>query len=194
LVLRHPTKCTDPLVKKMIRRPPRPRIAVVVLGALLLFVALEPPLGLLHQPDGTIRFLVRADFGDYVDPTFDCPATTTCQPICVAADKYCPTACDAGRTLCADGSCVVAAKEQCAGDLESPCEFDCAKFACAKVVDTYDACRETYGPQYEAETACGEAETAETVQLFQFNETGFVVVYAWVSIVSVLIFAWCFYK
>ena len=29
-------------------------------------------------------------FGDYVDPTFQCPATTTCRVVCVAAAEDCP--------------------------------------------------------------------------------------------------------
>ena len=33
------------------------------------------------------RFLA---FGDYVDPTFSCPATVTCPGVCVASVEYCP--------------------------------------------------------------------------------------------------------
>ena len=33
------------------------------------------------------RFLA---FGDYVDPTFSCPATVTCPDVCVASVEYCP--------------------------------------------------------------------------------------------------------
>lgn len=33
------------------------------------------------------RFLA---FGDYVDPTYSCPATTTCPVVCVAAVEDCP--------------------------------------------------------------------------------------------------------
>ena len=53
-----------------------------------------------------------ADFGDFVDPTFDCPATTTCPVVCVAAGQSCPDAltCDEDKSdlnkiLCKDGSC-----------------------------------------------------------------------------------------
>jgi hypothetical protein len=139
-----------------------------------------------------VGVLVRADFGDYVDPTYNCPAQTTCPQICVAAVEECPTACDedAGWTLCADGSC----QAECGDDLENPCEFACAGVACAKQVTAYNTCKDEYGPLYEAETACGEAETAEEVKLFKYTEAGFVVVYAWVTIVSVLILAWCLYK
>jgi hypothetical protein len=138
-----------------------------------------------------VGVLVRADFGDYVDPSYNCPAQTTCPQICVAAVEECPTACeDAGRTLCADGSC----QAECGDDLENPCEFACAGVACAKQVTAYNTCNDEYGTWYEAETACGAAETAEEVKLFKYIEAGFVVVYAWVTIVSVLILAWCFYK
>ena len=52
-----------------------------------------------------------ADFGDFVDPTFNCPATTTCPVVCMAEDQQCPDAltCDEksglNSTLCMDGSC-----------------------------------------------------------------------------------------
>jgi hypothetical protein len=144
---------------------------------------------ILHQQQGSV-LLVRADFGDYVDPTYNCPATTTCPKICAATVEDCTTKCADGLTLCADGTCEV----ECADDIESPCEFDCAKVACARTIDTYDACKETYKELYEAEVTCGEAEVAEKVNKFQFNEAGFVVVYSWVAIASVLILVWCFYK
>jgi hypothetical protein len=138
-----------------------------------------------------VGVLVQAYFGDYVDPSYNCPAQTTCPQICVAAVEECPTACeDAGLTLCADGSC----QAECGDDLKSPCEFACASVACAKQVTAYNTCNDEYGPLYEAETACGAVETAEEVKLFKYIEAGFVVVYAWVTIVSVLILAWCLYK
>jgi hypothetical protein len=128
-----------------------------------------------------------------VDPSYNCPAQTTCQKICVAAVEDCPTGttCEEdGQTLCADGSC----QAECGNDLKSPCEFDCAKFACAVQVTAYNTCQDEYGTVYEAETVCGEVETAEEVKLFKYTEAGFVVVYAWIVIVSVLIFVWCLYK
>ena len=52
-----------------------------------------------------------ADFGDFVDPTFDCPATTTCPVVCMAEGQSCPEALscddesDLNKILCIDGSC-----------------------------------------------------------------------------------------
>jgi hypothetical protein len=47
--------------------------------------------GVEEFPEGPIareRFLA---FGDYVDPTFTCPATVTCPDICVASAEDCPS-------------------------------------------------------------------------------------------------------
>ncbi len=47
--------------------------------------------GVEEFPEGPVareRFLA---FGDYVDPTFSCPATVTCPDICVAAAEDCPS-------------------------------------------------------------------------------------------------------
>lgn len=163
------------------------RVVVLVVATTLLLLGEQPSSS--DRPGGAV--LVRADFGDYVDPTFNCPATTTCPTICVKAASDCPTRCANGRTLCIDGNCEI----ECNNDaLESPCQFDCASFACAKVVDNYDACFVKFGTNYTDEAECGDTETEQQVKKFQFNETGFVVVYAWASIVTVLILAWCFYK
>jgi hypothetical protein len=134
--------------------------------------------------------LSRADFGDYADDSFECPARTTCAKICVAEQDICPTKCADGLELCPDGTC----EANCPAGLESPCEFKCASVACAKVIDSYDQCQTSYGEFYEAEAACGEIETAEETVLFQYNEAGFLVGYAWIVMVSVMIVVWCFFK
>lgn len=141
-----------------------------------------------------LAYTVNADFGDYVDPSFNCPATTTCPQVCVANVTDCPSEmlCDNGETLCADGSCAAVACDD--SSLESPCEFECAPVACRKTVALYDACFDLYGSLYDAETVCGEEETAATTNLFQFNEPGYTAVYTWVSCFTFLIIAWCAYK
>jgi len=135
---------------------------------------------------------VTGEFGDYVDPTWNCHAQTTCAQVCVVAVEDCPQAmsCEDNLTLCADGSC----EENCPEDLESPCEFKCASVACPKVIDTYDNCKELYGPLYDAEAECGEVETVEETTLLHFNEPAYIVVYTWVAVVTALILLWCAYK
>jgi hypothetical protein len=50
-----------------------------------------------HHPEGLDEWSVGPAahgrflaFGDYVDPTFSCPATVTCPDVCVASVDYCP--------------------------------------------------------------------------------------------------------
>ena len=133
--------------------------------------------------------IVKADFGDYVDPTFDCPATTTCPQVCVANATVCPTEllCGQGETLCADGSCA----SNCTGNEVSPCEFKCAPVACHQVVDTLDECSQKYGAYIASEATCGETEVEENTSLWKFNEPGFVFFYTWFLTATFLLLSWC---
>jgi hypothetical protein len=137
----------------------------------------------------TLAF-VQADFGDFVDPTYECPASTTCVQVCVADVVDCPTEmlCGSNEIICADGSCAV----ECDQGLETPCDYECASVACNKVVDEYDACNEKYASYYDFEASCGEAESAAA--LFSWNEPAFVFLYCWISVVTVLILVWCFFN
>ena len=47
----------------------------------------SPSSSLSHDPNEDHRSLA---FGDYVDPTFSCPATVTCHVVCVANATNCP--------------------------------------------------------------------------------------------------------
>ena len=133
-----------------------------------------------------------AEFGDYVDPTFSCPAATTCVQVCVAVVDDCPDAmvCDDDRILCADGTCAAV----CDADVETPCEFECAAVACPKVIDTYDQCKAKYGPWYDAEAKCGSIETMEETKLLHFNEPGYIAAYVWAGVVTAMIVLWCAFK
>lgn len=132
---------------------------------------------------------VKADFGDYVDPTFNCPAMTTCRQVCVADVTDCPAAmqCGENEMLCADGVCA----PFCTGNEVTPCEFACAPVACPKVVDSLDNCTTLYSDLLAAEAACGAEETAVEVSLWDFNEGGFVFIYTWISVATVLVIGWC---
>jgi hypothetical protein len=145
---------------------------------------------------------VGAEFGDTVDPTFNCPALTTCAQVCVATIEDCPPemACPGNTTtLCADGSCA----EECepaAGDddgaegLVSPCAFECAPVACNRVDDTFDQCQAKYGDWYDAEVVCGEEESAYESSLLAYTEPVFIFVYIWVTGLTFCIIFWCAYK
>lgn len=41
-------------------------------------------------PEEALRHRRSLAFGDYVDPSFSCPATTTCANVCVASINDCP--------------------------------------------------------------------------------------------------------
>jgi hypothetical protein len=145
---------------------------------------------------------VRAEFGDTVDPTFNCPALTTCAQVCVATVEDCPPemACPGNTTtLCADGSCA----EECepaAGDddgaegLVSPCAFECAPVACNRVDNTFDQCTALYGDLYDAEVVCGEEESAYESTLLEYTEPAFIIGYVWVTGLTFCIIFWCAYK
>ena len=136
--------------------------------------------------------VVKAAFGDYADPTFSCPAITTCRRVCVAKISDCPLEmqCNGTKILCADGTCA----EKCVS-AETPCRYSCAPFACAKnVIDYYDKCQEAYKPYYDFEAKCGAAELAKATHLWTFTEPAFVVLYAWITSVTVIIIVWCFYN
>ncbi len=135
---------------------------------------------------------VNGDFGDYVDPTFNCPATTTCKQVCVVSVNDCPPSmqCSDNETLCEDGTC----GPFCTGNEVSPCEFKCAPIACQKVIDTLDNCNELYGDLVAAEATCGAEETATETALWGFNEAGFLFIYIWISMSTLLLLAWCAYN
>lgn len=122
----------------------------------------------------TLIPVAKADFNDFVDPTYNCPARTTCPVICVSSVQNCPTKCEFGEQVCADGSCAVVCDES----LESACEEDCANVACPKVDDFYNICQEKFGSYYEAVERCIEDEKAD-LHLLNFNETPYVFGYTW---------------
>lgn len=133
--------------------------------------------------------VVVADWGDYVDPTFQCPAMTPCQQVCVTDESECPEEMlcqDEALTLCADGSCA----EECDETLESPCLYECAYVACVKIIDYHDLCYEKYGTFYEYEAECGAEESAYEMKLYSYTELIFLCFYFWISGLTVVVIAW----
>ena len=96
---------------------------------------------------------VLADFGDFADLSFDCPATTTCPVLCVANEGLCPAGlvCEGGNneTLCVDGTC----RTSCPPNLKNPCP-SCLPTACVKVEALYDSCLDDFADYYQAEEDC----------------------------------------
>ena len=133
---------------------------------------------------------VQGDFGDYVDPTFACPATTTCPIICAASRNDCPTNCDPGFELCANGACA----KSCDSNVENPCS-SCSKrsVACPKVVDLSTSCQDNYSAQYQAFDECAETELEAEIaaRSVTFSDGPYVFAYVWVSVLTTLMLLWC---
>lgn len=120
------------------------------------------------------RFL---EFGDFVDPTFNCPATTTCYLVCVETTADCPSdatsaSASAGLDpsheyeLCKDGNCAdLTLGESCDPSLESPCTCAGITFTCPKQVDLYDSCHARFQEYFTAHSTCLEEESESLNQL-----------------------------
>lgn len=142
--------------------------------------------------------ICAADFGDYVDPTFDCPAMTTCPVVCVASAEDCPQEmrCPENQQLCADGSC----QDVCwtNDNLVSPCEQDCAPVACPRVIAPFEVCMSTYSSYYEREcpppTYLDDKDAYNDEYHPSWMDPGFMLVYLWIITNTVGMIAWSWYK
>jgi hypothetical protein len=95
--------------------------------------------------------------GDYAEIPHDCPAMTTCPVMCVANISDCPTVCEDGLTLCANGSCDVVCDDD--DELENPCSCNDLLFACPKTINYFDECMTLYqDPFYTNYTLCVETQ------------------------------------
>eukprot|EP00934_Nitzschia_sp_Nitz4_P008467 Nitzschia sp. Nitz4//scaffold97_size77645//7752//12969//NITZ4_005511-RA/size77645-processed-gene-0.50-mRNA-1//-1//CDS//3329560635//8457//frame0 len=144
-----------------------------------------------------VNTTTEAGYGDYVDPTFNCPAMTTCKQVCVASAADCPIQliCNATQTHCQlEGICVDDPAD-CDPQAEPVCAYGCASVACPKlVIGTLDSCEADFGEYWAQESACGEQEYEDTVTLLTFREPAFVFFYCWICVVTTIILAWCFYN
>jgi hypothetical protein len=137
--------------------------------------------------------LTSADFGDFADTSFVCPATTTCPVVCVAALTDCPAEliCASDETLCPNGSCVArTSAASCPDDWHNrnPCKNDCAPMACAKIDALLDTCYEDYGEQYLFEEDCA-AETKD--DRTAVHVPAMAIFYIWLSIITIAMLVWC---
>jgi hypothetical protein len=136
--------------------------------------------------------VANANFGDYVDDTYDCPATTTCPQVCVADVGDCPgnMRCTSTEQLCIDGSCATL----CDSNLSNPCEFDCASKACARVyIDYYESCLDQFQTEYQAQEAC-QKQQEEAITQNSFRDGAILFFYLWLTIMTLTIGIWCAYN
>ena len=146
------------------------------------------------------RFL---EYGDFVDPTFNCPATTTCPLICVNSADDCPSDANCAQAnpdsdhefeLCQDGTCAdISLNESCDPNLESPCECAELTFTCAKQVDFYDSCHGRWHDYYVANNECIQSQQENLYEL-QFRPVTSKLLYIPIIFVTAFMFIWCAYN
>lgn len=142
------------------------------------------------------RFFSNADFGDYADHSFQCPALTTCPQVCAATYEDCPAQMRCGETehLCLDGTC----STFCESGLVSPCTEDCALVACPRIVASYEYCWENFAPWYKFE--CDTSDTTEgpsnteTEDTLSWTDPAFLFGYLWVAVSTVGVIGWSWFK
>lgn len=150
---------------------------------------------------------LSSSFNDYADPTFECPATTTCRVVCVAAaedcpeDAQCPNNDGSNYQLCNDGTCAnVNANEACNNNnndeemaSSSPCKCSSLPIACAKQIDYYDRCLESFQSYYETENECitQEKEKANAQHSVDFNGPVFITGYVSLGLLTICMLLWC---
>ncbi len=135
--------------------------------------------------------LASADFGDYADPTFECPARTTCPIVCVANVSDCPTTCSVDEKLCLNGACV-GQSEVCSAESTS-CTSQCAPVACAKTINFLTTCKANFSEWYANASQCGAMEV-NRIPLLTFREAPFLFCYFWMSGIICIITSWCFFN
>ena len=126
-----------------------------------------------------------ADFGDYADTSFNCPAQTTCPVVCTETRAECPTNCPVGLNLCLDGSC----KDECSGQEFNKCAelYTCTTFACPKVTSDFESCERTFEGFYETSHKCPVYVNSGALNAFS---VGHVLSYLWLLGISLLIVGW----
>jgi hypothetical protein len=146
----------------------------------------------------------RLAFGDYADPTFSCPATTTCPVVCVNSTDDCPpiiAACSSlypdsnhDFELCNDGTCAdLTAGEACDASVKSPCICGGLGLTCPKVVDSYDSCYDNFQEYYDVHAEC-IANEKENLPQVDFNGAAFKACYIPLIVITLGMFVWCAYN
>lgn len=149
---------------------------------------------------------IEADWGDYADHSFQCPALTTCAAVCVSDISECPynLTCheDPALQLCDNGRECVHNLEDCPED-DNPCAANpCGNSVACKRVNMYeDECAQ-FQEFYQAMFDCdyvevraprnkGAAHNGETIS---WTTSGHVFFYTWICVVTVILLSWCAYN
>lgn len=144
---------------------------------------------LLQQPQP-----VFGDYGDFVDPTFECPAKTTCPIVCVATGTTCPSSlsCPNNTNLCNDGTCEndCTAANAAFDPTSSPCP-SCMPIICPKVINYFDTCKRDYHVYYNLTSQC---KREEKLVEYTLVEPPFILAYVLFTLISSAMFLWCAYN
>lgn len=158
----------------------------------------------------TLLSTVRAGWGDYADTSFQCPALTTCEAVCVSNVTVCPpeltcnndNATDNNLQLCESGRTCVENLEDCP-DEDNPCAINnCGNnFACLRHIDHLDACI-IYDSFYDTSWACSEEDprlvhkggASHDGETIGWTTPSHIFFYSWICVVTVLLLGWCAYN
>ena len=149
-----------------------------------------------------ILFLISAaaEFGDYVDYSFQCPiqpdpseVAGSCDQVCVETAGDCPALLQCTDTLCADGSCQVT----CPGGLTNPCS-DYGIYSTACYMDGYSAtptqCSKDFSSEYSNMDNCCADDDAYNYAEVPRDYAGFVFFFCWICGVTAMAFLYFAYN
>jgi hypothetical protein len=147
-----------------------------------------------------------SDYG-YVDLSFQCDVRVTCPLVCAQSFEECPDelkCLEQGETLCKDGSCALFCNHD--AFLYSPCEeiSACAPVTCASIDMEDDACYERFNDWYINASDCtadGDEQQQQDIEKqitphYQpsWQNKEYIAVYCWMTVMTIAIISWCWYK
>ena len=156
--------------------------------------------------------LVHATWGDYADTSFQCPALTTCEAVCVAQSvSNCPRDLQCHNVteqLCPSGRACVTDLSDCPTtanvEEENPCAVNpCGNtVACLRVNLFLEECTEKYDSFYQTAWDCGKDDprlvhkggATHSGALIGWTTPLHIFFYVWICVVTVLLLGWCAYN
>lgn len=146
--------------------------------------------------------VVRADWGDYADTSFQCPAKSTCEAVCVINITDCPDELiceDRTQQLCDNGRICVQDLVDCPEE-DNPCGSNpCGNtFACLRVDMNLGECQQ-YDSFYKKSWDCGVEDprlvhkggSTHSGDTVGWTTATHIFFYTWICLVTVLLFGWC---
>jgi hypothetical protein len=143
----------------------------------------------------------------YVDLSFQCDVRITCPLVCASSFEECPEelkCLERDETLCKDGSCSLFCDNN--AFLYSPCEeiSSCAPVTCASIDMDHDACYERFNAWYVNATDCptgGDEKQQQDIEeqmaphrQLSWMDKEYLAVYCWMTVMTIAIISWCWYK